>query len=159
MSAHGHATPGDAAASHDHHYEGIPADRPGPDEPRTPLWLPLLGIGLLLTALLAFVLTRPPGKTGAELAAEAVPAASVAAAPAPSASVNPRVRRLPPGVASMFPQGGMPPGTVPGGAARPAMTAAGRPLQAPAGAARVNPGSAPPAPRPRPAPPPPAPPQ
>jgi len=153
MSAHGHATPGDAAASHDdHHYLGIPADRPGPDEPRTPLYLPLVGIALLLAALLAFVMTRPPGKTGAELAAEAVPSGAVAAAPAPapSASVNPRMRRLPPGIASMFPPGTMPPGAAPGGAApRPAMPVQARPAP---GAAAPNPGAA--VPRPRPAPPP-----
>jgi hypothetical protein len=113
MSAQGHATPGDAVASHDHHYEGIPADRPGPDEPRTPLWLPLVGMGLVLSALLAYVMTRPAGKTAAELASEAAPEASVAAAAPPGAAASAmpqRMRRLP-GVASAFqpPAPGSPP--------------------------------------------------
>src|SRR5688500_12209941 len=102
MSAHGHATPGDAAASHDHHYEGIPADRPGPDEPRTPLWLPLVGIVLFLFGLFAYVMTRPPGKTGAELAKAAEPVAAEAPANPVASAPSPRVRRMPPGLASMF---------------------------------------------------------
>src|SRR5688572_7367539 len=109
MSAQGHATAADTDAAHHDHYEGIPADRAGPDEPRTPIWLPLVGISLLLVALLAFVVTRPAGKTSAELAKEASPEASAAAAPAaqsarPSqagtAAPNPRIRNLPPHVAS-----------------------------------------------------------
>jgi hypothetical protein len=115
MSAQGHATPDDAA-SHDHHYEGIPADRPGPDEPRTPLWLPLVGIGLVLCALLAYLVTRPAGKTAAELTSEAAPPGSVATAAAPPGSAQPalpqRVRRLP-GVASAFQP--PPPGSAPRG--------------------------------------------
>ena len=137
MSAQGHATPGDAAASHDHHYEGIPADRPGPDEPRTPLWLPLVGIGLVLFALLAYVVTRPAGKTAAELTSEAAPPGSVAAAAAPPGSAQPgaalpqRMRRLP-GVASAF----QPP--PPGSAPRPMGNAPARP-GAPPGSPTVNP--------------------
>ena len=63
MSAQGHATAADTDAAHHDHYEGIPADRAGPDEPRTPLWLPLVGISLLLVAMLAFLVTRP-GENG-----------------------------------------------------------------------------------------------
>jgi hypothetical protein len=108
MSAQGHATAADTDAAHHDHYEGIPADRAGPDEPRTPLWLPLVGISLLLVALLAFAVTRPAGKTGAELAKEASPEASAAAAPTQptqptqpgTAAPNPRMRNLPPHVAS-----------------------------------------------------------
>jgi hypothetical protein len=138
MSAQGHATTGDAAASHDHHYEGIPADRPGPDEPRTPLWLPLIGIGLVLFALLAYVTTRPAGKTAAELASEAAPSASVVVAAAlpgsaqPGAAMPQRMRGLP-GVASAFqprPSGS----ALPMGRPRPAP-----PPGAPAGSPTVNP--------------------
>ena len=82
MSAQGHATAAETDESHHDHYEGIPADRAGPDEPRTPLWLPLVGISLLLAALLAFVVTRPAGKTSAELAKEASPEPAASAAPA-----------------------------------------------------------------------------
>jgi hypothetical protein len=140
MSAHGDATPGDAAASHDHQYEGIPADRPGADEPRTPLWLPLVGLVLVLFGLFAFLLMRPAGKTAAELTNEANPEASAAAA-VPPASAQPtsmRPTRVPrmPGMASAF---AMPPGAaprpVPSGAVRLGMgmdPGAGRPLPAPA---------------------------
>src|SRR5262245_40948952 len=113
MSAHGHATPGDAAESHEHHhYEGIPADRAGPDEPRTPLWLPLVGISLLLLTLLAYVMTRPAGKSGAELAKEASPEpAATAPAAAPQGSApSPRVRRLPGLDAALGQPGGAQPG-------------------------------------------------
>ena len=157
MSAQGHAPAGDAAASNDHHYEGTPADRPGPDEPRTPLWLPLVGLGLFLFTLLGYVMTRPPGKTGDELAKEAAPEASATPPAPPAAAPNPRMRRLPQGLPSALAPGGFAPGaaqpgmgpsgaTAPGGAApRPAMGAP----------SRVGPG----APRPRsaePKPPPPA---
>jgi hypothetical protein len=133
MSAHGHATPGDAAASHEHHhYEGIPADRAGPDEPRTPLWLPLVGISLLLFALLAYVITRPVGKSGAELAKEAAPEAPAQASAAPAASApNPRVRRLP-GLGSAFAMPGAAPGAAPAGAAPGGVPPAGaRPVAQP----------------------------
>jgi hypothetical protein len=41
-----------------------------PDEPMTPLWLPLLGLGLLLLAILLFVATRPDEASIAEHGAE-----------------------------------------------------------------------------------------
>ena len=152
MSTHGHATPGDAVASHDHHYEGIPADRPAPDEPRTPLWLPLVGLGLLLLSLLVYAVTRPPAKTGVELAKEATP--EVSAAPAPAEPPNPRVRRLP-GLASVFPpSAGQPgagqPGAAPSAAApRPMASAGPRPFVRPTpagGDARPRSGEPKPAP-------------
>jgi len=143
MSAQGHATAADTDAAHHDHYEGIPADRAGPDEPRTPLWLPLIGISLLLVALLAFVMTRPAGKTGAELAKEAspepsaAPAAPAAAATPGPAGENPRIRNLPPHVASALAEAR-------GAAKRAANEEQG--IAAPAG-------SAPATARPRPAPP------
>jgi hypothetical protein len=41
------------------------------EEPRTPTWLTLLGIALFFLALVAFMATRPAGKTTEELAGEA----------------------------------------------------------------------------------------
>ena len=152
MSAQGHATAADTDAAHHDHYEGIPADRAGPDEPRTPLWLPLVGISLLLVAMLAFLLTRPAGKTGAELAKEASPEPSAAAAPAaqpaqptqPGTAPNPRLRNLPPHVASALaqvrgtpvqPPPDAPGNAAPAGAAQPTA----RPRPAPGTAPTANP--------------------
>lgn len=62
------------------------------DEPETPLWLTVLGVALFFGGFLAFLATRPAGKTAEELtrAAEPAPSASGAAsgdaaAPAPAA--------------------------------------------------------------------------
>jgi hypothetical protein len=96
MSAPGHASDSDVHEAHDH-YEGIAADRAAPDEPESPAWLPLLGLGLLLTAVLGYVVTRPAGKTAAELAAAAEPppepTAAASAAPAAERAPNPNPRQ------------------------------------------------------------------
>lgn len=108
MSAPGHASDSDVHEAHDH-YEGIAADRAAPDEPESPAWLPLLGLGLLLTAVLGYVVTRPAGKTAKELAAAAEPPATAAApsaAPTPAASAAPR--RAPRALGSAMPPGNMP---------------------------------------------------
>ena len=55
------------------------------DEPRTPAWLTLLGIALFFVALVAFLVSRPAGKTTEELTQEAranVPAADAGTQPA-----------------------------------------------------------------------------
>jgi len=83
MSEHGHAASSDGHGDHHEEYLGIPADEAGPDEPSTPGWLTLLGMGLVLSAMLAFLATRPDGKTRAELTPGA--SASGSAAPAPAA--------------------------------------------------------------------------
>jgi hypothetical protein len=90
MSDHAHAGAADGHGHGDHHYvyEGTPANEPGPDEPVTPGWFTLLGIGLVLVIMLGFVATRPDGKTRAELAPSA--AASAPAAPAPQPQQAPR---------------------------------------------------------------------
>ena len=97
MSVPGHASDSDVHEAHDH-YEGIAADRAAPDEPESPAWLPLLGLGLLLTAVLGYVVTRPAGKTAKELAAATEPpaAASASAAPAAEAARSPEQARRPP---------------------------------------------------------------
>jgi hypothetical protein len=85
MSAHGHAhddvhESGEHEADHDLHDEPAP-----PEEPPTPLWLTLLGIGLFLLGGIAFLLTRPAGKTVEELTAASKPSAE----PAASADAHP----------------------------------------------------------------------
>jgi len=86
MSDHGHAESTEGHGDHHDEYLGVPADEPGPGEPSTPGWLTLLGMGLVLATMLGFVVTRPDGKTRAELtpAASASGAAPAAAPAAPS---------------------------------------------------------------------------
>ncbi len=61
------------------HGETSNDDELAPDEPRTPLWLPLLGLGLFLTALIyALVGGSAPPKAPAPEA----PSGSASAAPA-----------------------------------------------------------------------------
>jgi predicted lipid-binding transport protein (Tim44 family) len=54
------------------------SDELDPDEPRTPMWLPLLGGGLFLLALFLFLATRsdeePAADVSADAAAEQAPA-------------------------------------------------------------------------------------
>jgi hypothetical protein len=149
MTAHGHATPGAESASHDH-YEGTPADRLGPGEPSTPLWLPLVGIGLVLVTLLAYVATRPAGKTGAELALEAAPEAA-----SPSASVARPTGEPPPGFRRAP---GMPSVFIPNGLAKPAQSGAVAPPPTPTVSVAQKPFMRPAKSGPRAAPPPPPPP-
>jgi hypothetical protein len=91
MSGHGdhEETHGDDDHDHDDDHHAPPAL----EEPATPLWLTLLGIGLFLTAGILFIASRPNGKTTAELtAAPGAEAAASAAPPAPSpAPANPAV--------------------------------------------------------------------
>lgn len=67
------------------------SDELDPDEPHTPMWLPLLGGGLFLLALFLFLATRSDEEPAAEVSADAVaeqdpteqaPAAEQAQAPA-----------------------------------------------------------------------------
>lgn len=69
--------PAESDAEHAH-------DEPPSDEPQTPMWLPLLGGALFLLLIVLFVVTRPAGKTEAELSREAAGASS--AEPSASAS-------------------------------------------------------------------------
>ncbi len=103
MSAHGdhdeaHADAGDVSDT-DHHDAA-----PSLDEPATPLWLTLLGVGLFLTGGILFVATREPGKTTAELTA------SPSAAPAESAVPSP----VAPPAPGLPQPAGQRPGTAPG---------------------------------------------
>ncbi|MEI9953277.1 MAG: hypothetical protein WDO74_30960 [Pseudomonadota bacterium] len=89
MSGHGHHDAGaDPHAGHDDHHETTSDDFPA-DEPHSPGWLPLLGGGLFLAAIFAFVLlgsddkSAEPGKEAAAPAALAPSAARPALRPIP----------------------------------------------------------------------------
>ncbi|HEX2874853.1 MAG TPA: hypothetical protein VHP33_26565 [Polyangiaceae bacterium] len=119
MSGHGdpHEAHGEGQ-EHDEHDDDHHAP-PALEEPATPLWLTLLGLGLFLLAGIVFVITREDGKTSAELAA--VPAgeaaASAAAAPAPAPAPNPAAAPNPGNVPVRLNAPPNPPGTP--SAARP----------------------------------------
>ncbi len=90
-----------AAAVDAHHEPDL--DELDPDEPRTPLWMPLLGGALFLVAAIFLVATRPAGKTAEELSKDAAAQAAKAreaaqpaeaaepAAPAPNAPAPARM--------------------------------------------------------------------
>jgi hypothetical protein len=144
MSDHGHAAQAAHAESgdgHDYQFHGEPADRPGPDEPKTPGWFPLLGIGLVLAGILGFILMQPDEKTRAELAEAVPPAESVAAAaaPAPEAAPAPAERRPPRALPS-----GLRPNVMP--LASGATPRRPGPFAMPAGSARALPPGHPPTP-------------
>ena len=101
-----HDPPAVAVDAHDTHAH----DEEDASEPRTPLWLPLLGGVLFLVTLMVVVATRPPGKTAEELSKEAESAAQQrtgnqkAAEPEPAAPTPPAPAPRP-----AAPAPGMPP--------------------------------------------------
>ena len=87
-------------------------------EPRTPMWLPLVGGIVFVLGIVGFVATRPPGKTAAELQKEASAAAAELRAkreaerappPAPTVGV-PNMPRMPGMPNPSMPQPGRAPG-------------------------------------------------
>jgi hypothetical protein len=117
MSGHGDHADEHAADDHDDHDDDHHAPPPL-EEPATPLWLTLLGIGLFLTAGILFVATRDDGKTTAELTAVGnADVVASAAAPAPNpAPPNPAAANP----AAMRPPGALNPAAPPNPAAMPA---------------------------------------
>jgi len=119
----GHGDPHDEAHGdgHDEHDEHDDHHAPPVlEEPVTPLWLTLLGIGLFLVAGILFIATREDGKTTAQLtvvpSAEAAPAAAPPPAPAPRPAGMPNPGNVPVRLnAPPNPPGG------PAGAAQPAV--------------------------------------
>ena len=92
MAAHGHDQ---AAQAHDAHddFDPEPANELSPDEPRSPAWLPVLGVALFLAGGIWF-LARGGGDEKSGVAASASAAASAAAAPVnapPATPVRPAV--------------------------------------------------------------------
>jgi hypothetical protein len=111
MSDANHAS--GAHESHSAHahdvYEGTPADTIPPDEPHTPGWLPIVGIGLTLGAILLFALRHEDTPSAAaapspQAAAEAAPAPANAPPPRPARPEGSAPARLPglPGIPSAF---------------------------------------------------------
>jgi hypothetical protein len=107
MSGHGHHDTGkDPHAGHDDHHDETTSDDFPPDEPRSPGWLPLLGAGLFLAAICAFLLFGSDDKSS-ESTPEAVAPAAATPTPVPAAAT-----------AARRPMPGLPPGHVPVPAAR-----------------------------------------
>jgi len=102
MSGHGHHDAGaDPHAGHDDHHDETTSDDFPPDEPRSPAWLPLLGAGLFLCAIFAFLLLGSDDKPNESEKQAAAPAA-VVPTPVPAAAT-----------AARRPAPGLPPGHVP----------------------------------------------
>jgi hypothetical protein len=86
MSGHGHHDAGaEPHAGHDDHHDETTSDDFPADEPRSPGWLPLLGGGLFLAAISAFLLLGSDDKPIESGRAAAEAAVAPVAAPAPSA--------------------------------------------------------------------------
>lgn len=111
MGAHPDESVPAVAVEHDEHRGGHePDEELASDEPRTPMWLPLVGGIVFVLGIASFMATRPPGKTAAELRKEAAAAAAEL-----------RARQAPepaPAIAAPPPQ--------PGGVPNPAMPQPGR---------------------------------
>ena len=95
MSGHGAPHDDDAHDDADHDHEDDHAAVPVLDEPHTPLWLTMLGIGLFLVAGILFVATREGGKTTAELTAQGAPEGSPAGSAALDAGRPPSGQNAP----------------------------------------------------------------
>jgi hypothetical protein len=96
MSGHGDHDGAHSADGHDHDDHDDHHAAPVLEEPATPLWLSILGVGLFLTAGILFLATRPEGKTTAELTAapNAEGAAAAPAAGAGGSAPNPAPARM-----------------------------------------------------------------
>ena len=99
MSGHGqHDTGADPHAGHDDHHETSSDDFPA-DEPHSPGWLPLLGGGLLLAGIFAFVVFGSDDTSTAAGEAPAPAANAPAQLVRPSGLPAPRPLRAPGGIA------------------------------------------------------------
>lgn len=88
----------DDGAAHAHDFDGEPTRELSPGEPRTPSWVPMLGLGLFLVAGIYGLTATSGGEDEASAAASAGASASAApAAPAPPAPRGEVVRIDPPG--------------------------------------------------------------
>jgi hypothetical protein len=100
MSSGSHDT--HASADHDHAFDGEPTNELPADEPRTPGWMPALGMILFVTAAVAFLATR---ETPAQPDAPAPEKAAVAAPAAPAARTPPAMQRIAQPMAAPSPAG------------------------------------------------------
>lgn len=112
MSGHGHHdADADLHAGHDDHHDETTSDDFPADEPHSPGWLPLLGGGLLLACIFAWLAMSPTDATAEPAgAAPAVVAAKPKLRPAPAPVQpplgRPAVRPAPP----IRPGSALPPG-------------------------------------------------
>jgi hypothetical protein len=85
MAAHGHDS---AAHAHDAHddFDPEPATELSPGEPKSPSWLPLLGVGLFLAGGIWFLARGGDEKNGAAPSASASVSAAAAPVKAPPAT-------------------------------------------------------------------------
>ena len=99
--AHGGSSDAHAAHAHDA-YDGEPATALSPGEPRTPGWLPLLGLALFVSAGVYFLVggDSPAGATQAPLAPM-----DLAAPPPPPPPAAPRPSPVAPGMRPAQPAG------------------------------------------------------
>jgi hypothetical protein len=77
-AAHGESEHEHDDDGHDDHFDGEPATELPPDEPRTPGWVPLLGLGLFALGATYLLVTTEPGddsKTEGSSAASATASA------------------------------------------------------------------------------------
>jgi len=100
-----------------------PPDELAPDEPRTPLWLTMLGGGLCLLLAIVWLAARPADQTLSELAPPALASAPEFAAPTPPPVVVPPVVPPPAAPPSLGPTPASP-------SRQPAPKPAGRPTKA-----------------------------
>jgi hypothetical protein len=81
-TAHATPTAGDHAHDHDaHDFDGEPVQALPADEPRTPGWVPILGVVLFAVAGVAFLVI---GDKSGEAGAQTAPPSTGAPAPSPS---------------------------------------------------------------------------
>jgi hypothetical protein len=86
----------------DHAFDDTPASALPADEPRTPGWLPAVGLALLLAALVAVLASGDEAPRSAVPVSEPAPAAAEAAAERPANP--PTAVRAPTGIASAIAQ-------------------------------------------------------
>lgn len=91
MAPHGHGHDEEEPGENGDEHHGAAADELDPEEPQTPLWLPLLGAALFLLGLIAVVATPASPPAGAPPA----PAVGAASAPAGATTVVAPVLRVP----------------------------------------------------------------
>ena len=99
MSGHGHHDADtDPHAGHDDHHDETSSDDFPPDEPHSPPWLPLLGAGLLLVAVFAFLRLGSDDKPNESERQVVAPAAAIPkAVPAAGTAARRPIPGLPPG--------------------------------------------------------------